>query len=303
MPDFSSIERLLQSKFKKGESFLLGKDAYTIIESGKPKPSSGECKTDLYILTQNNNSQKEFKISIKLSNHEFLENKTNSERAEEILGAKWSNIISKSTLSIKSLFPKNELIIYSKKNKSYTMKLGWKFEIFNNTNRELKVSPNLTHQQKIEVLSGENLPIDKKNAQVNGIKKTNSGIADHILEVKDENQILNSDLNSIINLIVPISNYAKKMSNMNFGFTALNYRSDKDKWDGNRPLAVWVDWQLRNNKLYGEIKFNKPLVKKGNEIGDNLRKILESLKIKKNIIECNELLTSIDTNLTVHKTN
>lgn len=303
MPDFSSIERLLQSKFKKGESFLLGKDTYTIIESGKPKPPSGECKTDLYILTQKSNVQKEFKISIKLSNHEFLENKINSERAEEILGSKWSNIISKSTLSIKSLFPKNELIIYSKKNKSYTMKLGWKFEIFNNTSRVLKVSPNLTHQQKVEVLSGENLPVDKKNALVNGVKKTNSGVADLILEVKDENQILNSDLNSIINLIIPISNYAKKMSNMNFGFTALNYRSDKDKWDGDRPLAVWVDWQLRNNKLYGEIKFNKPLVKKGNEIGDNLRKILESLKIKKNIIECNELLKSIDTNLTIHKTN
>ena len=164
MPDFSSIERILQSKFQEGESFVLDKDTYTIIESGKPKPSSGECKTDLYLLAKNNKIKKEFKVSIKLSNYEFLENKISRERAEEILGSHWSKIISESTLSIKDLFPINELIIYSTKHKSYTLKLGWKFEIFNDTTRALKVFPNLSHQQKIEVLSGLNLPNDKKNA-------------------------------------------------------------------------------------------------------------------------------------------
>jgi hypothetical protein len=303
MPDFSSIERILQSKFKEGKSFVLDKDTYTIIESGKPKPSSGECKSDLYILTKNNKIKKEFKVSIKLSNHEFLENKTNSERAEEILGFDWSKIISESTLSIKDLFPKNELIIYSNKHNSYTLKLGWKFEIFNDTTRALKVSPNLSHQQKIEVLSGQNLPNNKKDALVNGVIIKNSGVADYILEVQDENHIFNLDLDSIISMIVPISIFARNMSNMNFGFTALNYRSDKDKWDGDRPLAVWVDWKLKNDKLFGQIKFDNPLTIKGNEIGNNIKVLLNELGIKKNKIEYDELIEKIDDSLIVHTTN
>jgi hypothetical protein len=303
MPDFSSIEKILQSKFKEGKSFVIDKDTYTIIESGKPKPSSGECKSDLYILTKNNKIKKEFKVSIKLSNHEFLENKTNSERAEEILGFDWSKIISESTLSIKDLFPKNELIIYSNKHNSYTLKLGWKFEIFNDTTRALKVSPNLSHQQKIEVLSGQNLPNNKKDALVNGVIIKDSGVADYILEVQDENHIFNLDLDSIISMIVPISIFARNMSNMNFGFTALNYRSDKDKWDGDRPLAVWVDWKLKNDKLCGQIKFDNPLTIKGNEIGNNLKVLLNELGIKKNKIGYEELIEKIDDSLIVHTTN
>ena len=302
MHDFSSIERILKSKFKEGESFVLNKDTYTIIESGKPKPSSGECKTDLYILTSNNKKNKEFKVSIKKSNYEFLENKTSKERAEDILGPSWSKIISNSTLSIKSLFPNNQLIIYSNKKKSYTIKLGWKFEIFNDTPRTLKVSPNLSDKQKINVLSGTNLSTDKKNAFVNGKRVTNSGVANFILEIENENQLSILDLNSIINMISPIEKFAKNMSNMNFGFTALNYRSDSNKWDGDRPLGVWVNWKLKNNKLFGDIEFKDPLIKKGNEVGNNLKKLLESLGIKKHPIELNDLIKNIDTSISIHQT-
>lgn len=294
MPEFSEIEKLLKSKFGKGETFKLKGDTYTILESGKPKPSSGECKTDLYILASNNKKNKEFKISIKKSDYSFLENKMSKEKAELFFGLSWSKIISNASLSIKSLFANNELIKYSNKGKSYTIILGWKIDIFKNTTRKLRVSLNLSNKQKIDVFSGANSSTVKKNALVNGIRITDSGVADYILEVNNENQILNLDLNSIINLLKPIASYAINIPNINFGFTALNYISKNDKWDGDRPLAVWVDWKLKNNKLFGKIKFKKPLTKGGTEVGDNLVKLLESLGIKKYPIQSNDLIINVE---------
>ena len=302
MPYFSEIERVLQSKFKVGEIFLLGQKTYTVVDSGKPSTSSGECKTDLYILADSLGIKKEFKISIKLSNAKFLENKTNSTRAKEIFGPMWSDIITNSSKSIQNKFcTLHDLIKYSSKSNTYTITLGWKFEIFNDTSRTLKVSPNLSNTQKVEVLSGLNLSDDKKNALVNGIKIINSGVADYILEINTEDNISDKDLNSIIKTIIPIKNYSLSMLNMNFGFTALNYRSDGDKWDGDRPLAVWIDWKIKNSKLSGKVMFSNPLVTKGNEIGKNLQILLDSLDIRKEYISESELRECID-NLNIFHT-
>ena len=302
MPYFSEIERILQSKFKVGEIFLLGQKTYTVVDSGKPRPSSGECKTDLYISADSVGIKKEFKISIKLSNAEFLENKTNSTRAKEIFGPMWSDVITNASKSIQNKFCNlHDLIKYSSKSNTYTITLGWKFEIFNDTSRTLQVPPNLSNTQKVEVLSGFNLSDDKKNALVNGREITNSGVADYILEINTDDNILDKDLNSIIKTIIPIKNYSLSMPNMNFGFTALNYRSDGDKWDGDRPLAVWMDWKIKNSKLSGKVMFSNPLVTKGNEIGKNLQILLDSLDIKKEYISESELRECID-NLNIFHT-
>ena len=65
-----------------------------------------------------------------------------------------------------------------------------------------------------------------------------------------------------------------------FACKALNFRVNANKWDGDRPLAVYCDWILNDeNKLEAKLIFDKPLQVKGNLIGNNIRSILNKLKI------------------------
>lgn len=66
-----------------------------------------------------------------------------------------------------------------------------------------------------------------------------------------------------------------------FACKALNYRFDRNKWDGPRPLSVYVDWFVDNGKLDAHLAFDNPLEHNGNEVGEKLRNILNELKIKK----------------------
>ena len=284
-PNFSTVEKILLNKFKKGESFVYKSNKHTIIESGKPSPSIGGCKTDLYLKTKySNNETFEFKISLKLDNAEFIENKTSLERAKQILGPNASQIIYDATKSIKSKFENVPLIVH-KKDLTYTLMMGWKFEIFHNTTRKLRVQPNLTSTQVEEILSGKNVDNDKKNSKVNQVRISNSGIANIFLEISsDLVSVNNMTLQKIVKGFESISSAANRM-NINFGFTALNYRSDKNKWDGNRPLAVCVDWTITNDRLSGALNFDLPLTKKGDDIGELLRDHLETLEMKQTINE------------------
>lgn len=59
-------------------------------------------------------------------------------------------------------------------------------------------------------------------------------------------------------------------------FTASNYFPDKDsKIEGNRYLAVYVNWSVVNNVLTPNIIFNNPLQNKG--VDDVLPSLLEAL--------------------------
>ena len=42
-------------------------------------------------------------------------------------------------------------------------------------------------------------------------------------------------------------------------FTANNYRTDVEKADGKRPLAVRIEWECKNNKLTPLFYYDKPL--------------------------------------------
>ena len=64
-----------------------------------------------------------------------------------------------------------------------------------------------------------------------------------------------------------------------FACKALNYRAEKDKWDGDRPLSVYVDWYIKDAKLVGELRFDEPLHHKGNEIGNKVQNLLAELGI------------------------
>lgn len=284
-------ERYIIELFENAKGFLFEKDKYEIINIGKPRPSKGECKTDIYILAINKTTglNRDFKISIKQNDADFLENKMSFSRATEVFGNEAKDVMIKSIKSVENSFFDDYLIYFKKfkRTEEKCIKIGWKFELLNKFGGERSGLLLLTDEQKIDVYSGTNLNIDKKNAKVNGIEICNSGVANFILKVENTNE----NLDFYTQNLKPIEEFAIQQ-NIYFACKAINYRAKKDKWDGNRPLSAFIKWSLINNLLSAEFVMDKPLEIKANEIGKNVRDILNELKI--DATNFNELKKYID---------
>lgn len=283
MPDFSDTERRLIDLLKVGVKFKFDGVEYTVSKpSCKPTVAKGECKTDVYVQAKSENGEKVFKISVKQQNADFLENKMSHERAVEIFGSKADEVIMRATNSIKENFQKTPIIYFVRKGRTdaKSITLGWKFEFVNKTGGNLSSSMQLTTQQIVDVYSGTSLPDDKKNAKVNGEKVINSGIADFILVVDQDKNMTIEDFEKGLMTIEKFVETEKPT--IYFVCKALNYRAEKDKWDGDRPLSVYVDWHIENSILVGKLRFDEPLHHKGNEIGNRLQNLLLELGINSN---------------------
>lgn len=274
---FSDTEKKLVEIFSEGTGFKFEGKVYFVELIGKPSPAKGECKTDIYILANTHDGEsKEFKISVKQGNADFLENKISLKRAIEIFGDKAQDIITDSTIKIKGSFEEENLIFFYKKGKTEAkcVTLGWKFELLNKLSGNKSGNLVLTDAQKLDVYAGTNLSEDKKNCRVNGGVIKESGVANYILVVDD----IDKTADYFASNFEPITNYIKE-KDIYFACKALNYRVTPDKWDGNRPLAVYVNWTLKDKILKGDLTFNNPLETKGNEVGENIQSILKKLNI------------------------
>jgi len=279
MPSFGSTERDITGLFPVGKQFNYRGHHYKVIISGKPRPTSGECKTDTYILAVDENlSKREFKISIKQSNADFLENKISLERAIEILGPNAQDIIKNSIYPIQQSFIDEYLVCVSRygRTEEKTIKLGWKFEFLNKSGGDKSGLMNLSRDQKLDIYAGTCLSADKKNSRVNEDVIINSGVANMYLVVEPSE----TNFNTILANMIPIEEYVDSdASNIYFACKALNYRAIPNKWDGDRPLSVYVDWKIQCGKLKGTLNFSNPLGVRGNEIGNNLQILLRQLNI------------------------
>jgi len=296
---FSQSEKKLQKIFHCGATFFYKNESHEIITSGKPSPSKGECKTDLYIKTIDKSGvEHEIKLSIKQLNADFLENKMSAERATQIFGYDAKKIITHSLDEIATNFTDDPLILFKKQGRTEakTIKIGWKFELLNKKSGLKSGLIDLTEEQIIDVYSGTNLPIDKKNSSIDSSEIKGSGIANTILFIDPLNNLKN--IQSYVDEIQDITDYCKGKK-VFFACKAINYRITKDKWDGNRPLAVWIDWHLDNDILYGEFNFSSPLQMKADVIGANIRKILSQLKITED--NFNELQNKLSSKIIIHK--
>lgn len=252
---------------------------YELSKAGRPTVKGvGECKTDalirLYKLANNLDDYKDIKISIKQSNAEFLANKLKPIDAENLFGENWKEIVIKSIDSIKMNFENKKLSAVSKKNgRRYT--LGWRMEVANKS-RKLSAQLQIPRNEIIDVIyKGTLLSPDKKNAHVFGNEVKNSGIADFLLEGNK------TDFNSIDDVLNKIQAMdTLPINNIHLIFTASNYFPDKESHiEGNRYLAVYVNWDAINNELISSICFDKPLQYKG--VDDMLPSLLSALdKIK-----------------------
>lgn len=276
--EFGIDEHRILSLFEVGQTFTFNGNQYTILKSGKPVCSNGEPKTDIYVLAKSNKDKIEIKISFKKSNADFLENKISAERAEQLFGANWSDIIKQSTLQLKNEFLARPLIFIQGggHTEAGSITLGWKFELLNVKSGHLSDKMVLSKSQVIDVYAGTNLSHDKRNANVNGETIDNCGIANYILF---ENAPIQT-LQNAIDQLITIKEYVEKHPDIYFACKALNYRTHKLKFDGDRPLSVSVNWFINNNnKLDCKLMFNTPLKFGGNVSATKLVTSLSQLDI------------------------
>lgn len=298
MANHGDTERHILGLFKQNATFKFEDTDYAILKIGKPKPAKGECKTDIYILAVDAEGlEREFKISIKQSNADFLENKMSIDRAKEIFGTAASGIIEKSVEKIRTAFEEDFLINLSghKRTEPNCIKIGWRFELLNKPGGEKSGLMLLSKEQKIDVYAGSNLSPEKRHSKVNLETIPNSGVANYIMTVNETNDHLDFYLDRMLEI-----NAFAAQQDIYFVCKAVNYRVDRDKWDGNRPLAVYCKWFVDEEKLLNvEVVYNNPLETKANAIGNEIRSVLRKAGLSKhNFHEVQNLLSG---NVRLHK--
>jgi hypothetical protein len=280
-------EEMVKKAFKAGQTFQYNNKKHTVITSGKPigrEYRAKECKTDIYVQTSCVTNIVEFKISIKQNNADFIENKPSFTRVKTIFGSNVFTTIQSLSQSVISQFHQDHLIDFiatttKGQPRSPRIKIGWIFNLVNKKHKSKSSSITLTHQQLLEVYSGPNQSEGQKNAKVNGQVIPNSGIADYMLIVDPNNQ---KTLQQFVNDLIPITQYITSNNHMYFAFKAINYMVETDKWDSDRPLSVWVNWNIINNKLHRTLMFNEPTTTTAHIIGKDIRQQLLKLNIDKN---------------------
>ena len=133
MGDFGDAERSILAFMAEGTEFMFQEKNYKIILSGKPTCHKGEPKTDIYILAESSSDKVEIKISYKKENADFIENKMSADRAVQLFGEDWVNIIEQSTMAMSDRFEERMLIYKNKfkRTEKGAITLGWKFELLN----------------------------------------------------------------------------------------------------------------------------------------------------------------------------
>lgn len=233
MGDFGDAERRILTMFKRGETFMLSGKDYEVDFADKPTCAEGEPKTDIYILAKSKHDTIEIKISYKKENADFIENKIGAERAKQLFGDNWKEVVIESTGQIKEEFMQRMLIYKNaaQKTEAGAITLGWKFEFVNKNNGELSgeviLDREQLHQLVLDVYAGINLDDNKKNATVLGKCIKDSGVANYLL-MDDKVQTVQE----VIDKMVSIEEYVDMNPKVYFACKALNLRSFVGKYKG-----------------------------------------------------------------------
>lgn len=257
---YGLLEDHIIDVFNKDGLFKFYGESYEVVEVGKPRPQgiSGECKTDVYVKAkrQETGEEIELKISVKNLNKEFMGNKLKKQDVEAYLGPEWENILIEATTSIRDSF-ENRVLMYASGHyptKPNSVTVGWKLEIADKP-RALSVPLPLTDRQiRDYVYKGTNQTEDKINSVVNGLVVPNSGVADYLIITSIENIETANDVIEQMKLIDEVD-----IGDTYFIFTANNYRTDVDKADGPRFLAVRIEWKIVDEKMIPIFHYDAPL--------------------------------------------
>ncbi len=260
---YGKLEKRVLELFEVGTTFEYENKTFKVLLSDKPKSKKGEPKTDAYIQAQevtNLDNIIQFKISCKLvKENEFQENKIRAERALEIWGANWEEVVKRAALSNDANF--RDTTVYfpvgARRTKETMFTNGWKLEITNKY-RTLSYPLEFSEQQVRDIIyKGLTLDRSKKDATVNNQVIADSGVAEYILVSTPEELHSSKD---VVEKMLLIDDYPIVQHYM--VFTANNFRVLKNKSDGNRPLAVQLLWQVDetdDSRMQCEINYKHPL--------------------------------------------
>lgn len=278
---YALLENRVIDLFNQYGSFNFEGNTYDVVKTGKPRPiaRNGECKTDVYIRGENSlGAVKELKISIKSrKSSEFLWNKMTPQDGEDALGPNWKEIITTATENISHRFEECYLIYpeFKGSTEADSITMGWKLEIANKQ-RNLSAELLLSEQEIRDIVyKGINQTQQKKDSLVNGDVVPGSGIADYILRTEIE------DINSpedVIEQMILLDNFT--VGSAYLIFTANNYRTQVNSTDGNRWLAVIVEWQLVDGKLKPSYVYDRPLAKTGHQNKEHVQELLQRFGIQ-----------------------
>jgi hypothetical protein len=99
-------------------------------------------------------------------------------------------------------------------------------------------------------------------------------------------QTLKTPEDVLKNLLIFEESMLDMLPDIFFSCKALNYRSlltDRSilkRIEGNRSLAVYIDWEIVNDKLHPELIFDNPLAVRETEVLEYLLETLQLLNIK-----------------------
>lgn len=285
--NFSEAEQALKGLFESGRRFRFRGRDLVVLFSEKPTCAEGEPKTDVFVRCLDESSRVvDIKISYKKVNADFIENKMTAERAQEIFGPGWVSRITQATDVIRDGLARRRLIFKTAAMHAQagSITVGWKFELLWRHSGDLSGSIALSTEEKRDVFAGCNLPQDKRDAYVGEQIISNSGIADYIL-VSDRLV----DLQETVDCLIPVEDFAVS-ADVYFACKALNLRTydTPPKWDGNRPLAVQVDWEVREGRLTPFLDYDHPLIRRGNELVEKLQWAMGTLGVS-NVSQLNHL--------------
>lgn len=253
-------EKYVAESFVIGSNFEMEGKVWTIMNSGKPRTQggSGEPKTDTYVAIKSENETREYKISIKRSDYNFVENKLSMKRIAEIMGEDTAkkvieegiaNLVKNNAESLYDDMVVKENVVRAKGEEPTTrFKLGWRLDMTNKENGKRSFLFPLTNKQKKEMFTGECLEERKRNAVVNGVVIKDSGVANYLLEMDLECVVNPID---IIEKCVPITEDFVKENNFEIYGTikAVNYFTN-GKYEHARPLVMYVDYEKMQDGTY-----------------------------------------------------
>ena len=277
----AGAEIRVRNVLKKIKTFELNSSKYKIIQLSKPTVSGGggETKTDIYIKAKNrsNGNEEEIKISYKRQSFSFVENKIKSHRAEAIYGKEWSEIICEQINEIRDNFLVKPLIYFEStghtERGSFT--LGWRYEMEHNGKRKLQVK--VKQDIAAQVWKNKGAQARYRDGIVDGEKIPFSGMPNFCLTIEPDDVKTADD---VFRNLVSMDELIQTHGNITAAFLAQNYRSHKQKQEGNkRHLGVWINWKIVNGKLDCEYVFDKPLEMESRPRLENLKDCLKELGI------------------------
>jgi len=281
-------------------------EKYQSVICDKPT-SGGEPKTDIFCqATNSRNNIKKFKISFKLDDAAFPQNKITAKIARQ-LGITQEIINAAINLREEFVDPskpqKRGLLHFERpscgrgqEKNSRKITMGWKCEA-NTKSRGLSIE--ITGNDRTRMLSsmylGTNQEDDKRNAHVNGERIIDSGIPNFMLQTTLDDL---TNVQSIFDNLETVDDYINSRPTLFIIFTGLNYFIDDGYFEQKRELWVWPEWYVENNLLC--VKMRSDEIRIALDVEQNFFDCILEMGIDPETFELDQIRDRIHPDVIIH---